>query len=51
VVVGVSPDGRKFWGNERTTSVITEDGRIATVLRKVKPKAHDSMVLEALAEH
>ena len=42
--------GRKFWGNERTTFVIGEDGTIATVLRRVKPKAHDSMVLKALAE-
>jgi thioredoxin-dependent peroxiredoxin len=42
--------GRKFWGNERTTFVIGEDGKIATVLRRVKPKAHDSMVLKALAE-
>ena len=43
--------GRKFWGNERTTFVIGEDGTIAIVLRRIKPKAHDDMVLKALAEH
>ena len=42
--------GRKFWGNERTTFVIDENGTVATVLRRVKPKAHDAMVLKALAE-
>jgi peroxiredoxin Q/BCP len=40
--------GRKYWGNERTTFVIDSDGRIAQVLRKVKPAEHDRLVLEAL---
>ena len=41
--------GRKYWGAERTTFVIDAGGRVATVLRKVKPKEHDEQVLAALA--
>ena len=41
--------GRKYWGAERTTFVIDAEGRVATVLRKVKPKEHDEQVLAALA--
>ncbi len=41
--------GRKYWGAERTTFVIDAGGRVATVLRKVKPKEHDEQVLTALA--
>ena len=41
--------GKKYWGNERTTFVIDEDGRIASVLRKVKPGEHDERVLAELA--
>ncbi len=41
--------GRTYWGNERTTFVIDSDGRIAQVLRKVKPAEHDKLVLAALA--
>ena len=40
--------GRTYFGNERTTFVIDADGRIAAVLRKVKPAEHDKLVLEAL---
>lgn len=40
--------GRKYWGNERTTFVIGEDGRILNVLEKVKPAAHAGQVLELL---
>jgi peroxiredoxin Q/BCP len=40
--------GRKYFGNERTTFVIDSDGRLARVLRKVKPAEHDEMVLAAL---
>jgi peroxiredoxin Q/BCP len=40
--------GRKYMGNERTTFVIDADGRIAEVLRKVKPGEHDQLVLDAL---
>jgi len=41
--------GRTYWGAERTTFVIDEQGSVATVLRKVKPKEHDELVLGALA--
>jgi peroxiredoxin Q/BCP len=40
--------GRKYWGNERTTFVIDSDGKVAEVLRKVKPGEHDELVLKAL---
>lgn len=40
--------GRKYWGNERTTFVIGEDGRILNVLEKVKPAAHAGQVLDLL---
>ncbi len=40
--------GRTYWGNERTTFVVDGDGRIARVLRKVKPAQHDELVLAAL---
>jgi thioredoxin-dependent peroxiredoxin len=42
--------GRKYMGNERTTFVIDPDGKIATVLRKVKPSEHDDLVLKALKD-
>ena len=41
--------GKKYWGNERTTFVIDPEGKIASVLRKVKPAEHDERVLEELA--
>jgi thioredoxin-dependent peroxiredoxin len=40
--------GSTSMGNERTTFVIGEDGVVAEVLRKVKPKEHDGLVLGAL---
>lgn len=40
--------GRRYWGNERTTFLIDEDGRIEQVFEKVKPDAHLDQVLEAL---
>jgi peroxiredoxin Q/BCP len=42
--------GNTYWGNERTTFVIDENGNVAQVLRKVQPKQHDRLVLKALAE-
>ena len=42
--------GRKYMGNERTTFIIGSDGKVADVLRKVKPAEHDEKVLAALAE-
>jgi peroxiredoxin Q/BCP len=41
--------GRTFWGNERTTFVIDPEGKVASVLRKVKPAEHDERVLAELA--
>jgi thioredoxin-dependent peroxiredoxin len=41
--------GRTYFGNERTTFVLDAGGRVAAVLRKVKPAAHDDLVLDALA--
>ena len=40
--------GRTYWGNERTTFVIDEEGRIAKVLPKVKPAEHVDRVLELI---
>ncbi len=40
--------GRKYWGNERTTFIIDEEGRIARIFPKVKPAEHADLVLEAL---
>jgi thioredoxin-dependent peroxiredoxin len=40
--------GRTFLGNERTTFIIDPAGKIAQVLRKVKPADHDELVLKAL---
>jgi len=42
--------GRKYFGNERTTFVVDSEGRVAGVLRKVKPAEHDQRVLGALHE-
>ena len=41
--------GKTYFGNERTTFVIDGAGKVATVLRKVKPAEHDELVLAALA--
>ena len=42
--------GKTYFGNERTTFVIDADGRVASVLRKVKPAEHDEHVLSALED-
>jgi thioredoxin-dependent peroxiredoxin len=49
VWVEKTKDGRTYWGNERTTFVIAADGRVAEVLRNVKPAEHDDLVLGALS--
>jgi peroxiredoxin Q/BCP len=41
--------GRTYMGNERTTFVISPDGTIKDVFRKVKPAEHDKLVLTAIA--
>lgn len=40
--------GRTYWGNERTTFVIDESGRIERVLENVKASAHADHVLELI---
>ncbi len=42
--------GRTYMGNERTTFIVDADGKVARVLRKVKPAEHDELVLKALEE-
>ena len=37
--------GVKYWGNERTSFIIDENGNVAKILRKVKPGAHADQVL------
>jgi thioredoxin-dependent peroxiredoxin len=40
--------GRTSWGNERTTFVIGEDGRIVRILPRVKPAEHAAQVLQLI---
>jgi peroxiredoxin Q/BCP len=40
--------GKKFWGIERSTFVIDEEGVVIEAWRKVKPKGHAQRVGEAL---
>lgn len=40
--------GRTYWGNERTTFVIDEQGRIAKVFPRVKPSEHADQVLDEI---
>jgi thioredoxin-dependent peroxiredoxin len=42
--------GRTYFANERTTFVLDPEGRVAAVLRKVKPAEHDELVLRALED-
>jgi thioredoxin-dependent peroxiredoxin len=42
--------GKTYFGNERTTFIIDPDGKVAEVLRKVKPAEHDALVLAALED-
>jgi peroxiredoxin Q/BCP len=41
--------GKRYWGVERSTFLIDENGHIAKVMRRVKPDTHAEKVLEALA--
>jgi len=38
--------GIKYWGNERTTFIIDEQGRVLQILPNVKPAQHAEQVLE-----
>ena len=40
--------GKKYWGNERTTFIIDEEGRIEKVLPKVKPEQHVQQLIDLL---
>ena len=40
--------GRTYWGNERTTFVVGEDGRLRTILPRVKPAEHAAQVLQLI---
>lgn len=40
--------GRKYWGVERSTFLIDEEGVVRRAWRKVKPKGHAEIVAEAL---
>jgi peroxiredoxin Q/BCP len=42
--------GKTYFGNERTTFVVDPGGKVARVLRKVKPAEHNELVLAALVE-
>ena len=40
---------KTYWGVERSTFLIGEEGRIAKIMRRVKPDTHADQVLAALA--
>ena len=40
--------GKTYWGAQRSTFVIGEDGVVAHVIEKASPKTHDEEVLAAL---
>jgi thioredoxin-dependent peroxiredoxin len=42
--------GKRYWGVERSTFLIDEDGNVATIMRRVKPDTHAEKVLAALGE-
>jgi peroxiredoxin Q/BCP len=42
--------GKKYMGIQRSTFIITPNGKIAEYLPKVQPKKHDDLVLKALAK-
>ena len=42
--------GREFWGVQRATFLIDEEGVVAREFPKVSPKTHDDVVLAALEE-
>jgi peroxiredoxin Q/BCP len=42
--------GKTYWGAQRSTFVIDEEGVVRKVIKKVKPETHDEEVLAALGE-
>jgi peroxiredoxin Q/BCP len=41
--------GKTYWGAQRATFILDEDGIVRHVIPKASPKTHDDEVLEALA--
>ncbi len=41
--------GKRYWGVERSTFLIDEEGRVVKAIRRVKPDTHAEQVLEAFA--
>lgn len=41
--------GKKYWGAQRATFIVDDDGVIRHVIPRVSPKAHDDELLAALA--
>jgi peroxiredoxin Q/BCP len=42
--------GKKYWGVQRASFIIDDDGKIAKAFPKISPKTHDDLVLKALGE-
>ncbi|HEX6390410.1 MAG TPA: thioredoxin-dependent thiol peroxidase [Solirubrobacteraceae bacterium] len=42
--------GRTYWGAQRSTFIIDDEGTVAHVIPKASPKTHDDEVLKALGE-
>ncbi len=42
--------GKTYWGAQRATFLINEEGTVIHVIPKASPKTHDDVVLAALAE-
>ena len=42
--------GKTYWGAQRATFIIDENGTVAHVIPKASPKTHDDEVLKALAD-
>jgi peroxiredoxin Q/BCP len=47
---GVSTDGEKYMGTERTTFLVDPKGKIAAIFPKVKPVEHAELLLKALKD-
>ena len=41
--------GKTYWGAQRTTFILDEEGKVAHVIPKASPKTHDDEVLKVLA--
>jgi len=42
--------GRRYWGAQRATFIVREDGTVAHVIERASPKTHDRDVLAAVAD-